>query len=324
MQQNEAVTTLIIRKIFMLSKKVNGVLIMKKRSILKALIFIAIAVCLIACVFIPAFSAENESSEELKVIDSVRPIEDGELWFAVQLDPKYVRVSDLPGISVSTTDRYTKETTVADIGKNDYIIERKNMPEAGECFIVYIRHRAINACVWIVIAENSFFDTEGNGNQQLSSYNNAGLKGMYSYRKYDGSYFNEEPVYRDVTMAYGDKIQIKLGGTFSDEYEVYLSDKLISKGQSTFDMTFDEPGDKVLRICYNDIYHEELPITVMGKSETKMQNLSEGWSLITSGMSLLPLGLLFMLSPLTLLPGAAILSGPLEGISQIVRTLFIW
>lgn len=296
---------------------------MKIRRLSKAVLSSALAFCLILCAFIPSAFAVNYNTDKLLGVCSQWIYASNDRFLTIQLDPEYTEITDSFELYLQYYPLHSNMTLeIFKVPEEDYIIERKNI-NGKEHFAIFVHFISNSGYFKFHILANSFADSEGNGNPQISYFSSGSGETLYSYKKYDGNYFVDAS-YGTLSVTQGDKIKFSMSGPYCDEYKVYMDDALISQGPSSFDISFDEAGDHTLKLYLNEILHTELPVSVSGRAEAKKEDLEHSLNLLGEGFSLLPLGILFSFNPLTLLPAGAIFGGIIEGIAGIFKAIFVW
>ena len=299
---------------------------MKIKRVSKNLIALALALCLASCAFIQSSFADfvYENYNDISVPDKLWIYNSSDRFCTVVMDAKYVGVTDSVNLWLGYYPTYSSdELKTIEIPEEDYIIEKRELDD-GEHYVIFIRYRSNYGYLRVVIMPGSFIDSEGNKNPRIAKFAGAdGGETLYSYKKYDGSYFIEGN-YRDPSFYQGDKIHFMSGGLFADEYKVYMNDRIIGEGQQSYDITFDQTGEQTIKICLNEIIQTEWKVRVEGKSEERRSLFKDGWEMLKEAIPLLPLGFLFSLNPLTILPAGAIFGGFFEGIADFFKALFTW
>lgn len=294
---------------------------MKIRRLSKTLLSLALAFALILCAAVPCAFAVNHNTDQLLGVCQQWIYAKDDRFLTIQLDPKYVTVTDSFELYLQYYPMHSDHTlAIIKMSPEDYMIEKKEV-NGKEHLAIFVHYLSPDGYLKFHILAGSLADAEGETNPQISYFSSGSGETLYSYKKYDGNYFVSAP-YGTLTVNQGDRIRFSMGGPYVDEYKVSMDDNIISQGPAVFDISFNEPGDHTLKIYLNDIVQTELPVRVAGKAETRAQDLKHSLDILGEATALLPLGVLFSFSPLTILPAGAIFGGILEGIAGIFKAIF--
>ena len=296
---------------------------MKIRRFSKAILSALLAVCLIFCAFAPSVFAVNHNTDRLLGVCKQWIYASNDRFLTIQIDPQYVTATDSFELYLQYYPLHSNnELAIKKVPQEDYKIETKEIN--GKVHLaIFVHFISTSGYIKFHILANSLADSEGNGNPQISYFSSGSGETLYWYKKYDGEFFTDAS-YGTLNVTQGDKIKFSMSGPYFDEYKIYMDDTLISQGPATFDITFNEAGEHVLKLYLNEILHTELPVSVSGKAEARAQGLKHSFELLGEGFSMLPFGILFSFNPLTLLPAGAIFGGILEGIAGIFKAIFVW
>ena len=295
---------------------------MKIKRLSKAVLSLVLAAVYILCAFASPAFAVNHNTDLLLGVCKQWIYASSDRFLTIQLDPRFVAVTDSFELYLQYYPMHSdNKLAIKKLTPEDYTIERKEI-NGKDHFAVFVHFVSPSGWIKFHILANSLTDSEGNENPQISYYSNGSGETLYWYKKYDGAYFVDAS-YGNLDVTQGDKIKFSMSGPYYDEYKVYMDDTLISQGPATFDITFDEAGEHVLKLYLNEILHTELPVSVSGKAAARAEDLKHSFDLLGEGLSRLPLGILFSFNPLTFLPAGAIFGGIIEGIAGIFKAIFV-
>ena len=297
-------------------------MIMKAKRITRALLSLALALCLVLCVFVPAsFAIVNRNTDELAGVCKQWIYASNDRFLTIQMDPKYVSKTD----SFELYLRYVPlhnggELELKKVPAEDILFEKKEI-NGTENLVIFVRYLSNESFVTFIILAKSLADADGNTNPQISYTDSSTGETLYSYKKYDGNYFTDAP-YGTLSVNQGDKIRFSMRGPYVDEYKVYMDGTLISQGPAVFDISFDEAGEHELEISLNELLNTRLPVSVTGREQARKEGFAQGVTTLGEALKLLPLGILFSTNPLTLLPAGAIFGGIFEGLAGVFKAIF--
>ncbi|MBR6334912.1 MAG: hypothetical protein IKR90_02050 [Clostridia bacterium] len=294
---------------------------MKMRKLSKSVIALMLAVCLAFCAFCPASFALCPVDTEAIRNDTLSAYKGGG-FYIFHLNKKYVKQGDKVTVLAKRYEN-GKEDYVA-IPESNFLV-KKEKTDNVEYFAIYVWDEVRNNS--FRIGGNSFYDAEGNGNEEIIPPINMNThknytENMFSFIKHEGPVFYDVNFTKDFNR--GDSIRVELHGTMCKNYKVYLGGKLISTGKEEFDVKFTEPGKQVFKVYLNDIIQDELTFNITDSDTASKDKMDTGLAQMGESIKLFPAGVLLSLNPITMIMGGAILGGFWEGLWNIICSIFGW
>ena len=293
---------------------------MKMRKLSKSVIALILAVYLAFCAFCPASFALCPVDTEAIRNDTLSAYKGGG-FYIFHLNKKYVKQGDKVTVLAKRYEN-GKEDYVA-IPESNFLV-KKEKTENVEYFAIYVWDEVRNNS--FRIGRNSFYDAEGNGNEEIippingSTYTNI-TENMFTFMKHEGPFYD---VNIDAELKQGDSIRVELHGTRRSDYKMYLDGKLISTGKEKFDVKFNEAGQHVLKAYLNEVIQDERTFNITDSGSADKERMEAGFTQMFDSVKLFPAGILLSLNPITMIMGGAILGGFWEGLWNIICSIFGW
>ena len=212
------------------------------------------------------------------------------------------------------------------IRQNWYTLTEEDVPDAGTCIVMYIYDLPGNA-EELIIHPGGLVRADGSENDEIrypcalkdieQPVTTCRIEKIKASRMVEETYVLDEwrdgvegEVYRCTFPA----------GMPGDVYYGDLNDPpLVAQGVESYDVRLTGSGRQTICCKYGDGRVAETCLTVYTLKGARDECRRTYLSMLAESLPLLPVGLLFILFPLTILPGAAILGGPLEGISGLIH-----
>lgn len=289
---------------------------MKMRKLSKAVISLLLAVCLAASTFCSLSFAYTEALR----YDAMAAYTGGG-FYIFHMDRKYVKQGDK--VTILARRFENGQGVYVSLPESDFLV-KKEKDDPVEYFVIYVKDLYTDNNIHI--GANSFFDAEGNGNEEInppingSTYTNI-TENMFTFMKHEGPFYD---VNIDAELKQGDSIRVELHGTRRSDYKMYLDGKLISTGKEKFDVKFNEAGQHVLKAYLNEVIQDERTFNITDSGSADKERMEAGFAQMFDSVKLFPAGILLSLNPITMIMGGAILGGFWEGLWNIICSLFGW
>lgn len=263
------------------------------------------AVCLTACMLVPAYGAAGAESDVMRCAGWTVGGEDGTVYEFV-LNPKYVSCAAAVRVSDGINHSFTKTT-----------VRRESVDGLGECFVLTLiteRHSTEKA----QIAAGSFYDADGIPNAAIRLGDAAGSIGTCPQLMETDRTLSDSSV---TVIEQGTNMTI----TFARNGTVVFDGNTLADNADAYTLTFSEEGDHTLSLSVNDLYSRTYRICVKSagrireeKKAQLQQELSEEWKAFFASI---PLAIVTLpLFPLSIF-GFLWPFAPFEIAGQIIDTL---